>query len=63
MIWYNSKIRKEGKPIFDDTLYSRGLRKIKDIMNEQGTLLEYDEFEKKFSNKNFVLYYAIKSSI
>ena len=53
IIWYNSHIKK-GKKVFavDEELYKAGLRRIKDILNDQDNFLRTEEFVQKYQVKN-----------
>lgn len=64
LLWFNSHIRIQGKPIFYCHWYTKGVVTVNDIQNLDGTLLNYNEFCAKFDIKvNFLLYNGLIAAI
>ena len=49
LIWYNSFIRVENKPIYYKNWAANGIIKIKDFL-DNGDILDFGKFQKKFNN-------------
>ena len=62
-IWLNSYIRQNNKPFFNKILYSKGLKKVGDIFNVNGTFLNIAQFQEKFKSQDFVTYHGLIHSI
>ena len=50
-IWYNKMITTKGKTLFWKHWYTKGICKIKDILNIHGQFLSHDELNKKYDLK------------
>lgn len=44
IIWFNSNILVEGKPIFWNKVFDHGILFINDIVDEDGKLMKYSQF-------------------
>ena len=61
--WFNSHIRENYKPVFNEKMYEHGVLPIADIV-QNGKLSTYPEFAAKFTNQvPFIEYYQILSAI
>ena len=64
ILWYNSDIRIQNKPIFYKKCYKNGITFVKDILNENKRFMSYTEFVARFGNVlTFTEYYGILESI
>ena len=50
LIWYNSCIRVEKKPIYYKNWAANGIIKIKDLLDNGNDILDFGNFQKKFNN-------------
>ena len=50
LIWYNSCIRVENKPIYYKNWAASGIIKIKDLLDNENDILDFGKFQKKFNN-------------
>ena len=50
LIWYNSCIRVEKKPIYYKNWAANGIIKIKDLLDNVNDILDFGNFQKKFNN-------------
>ena len=62
-LWYNTILKREGKPYFNKKLYEAGMKKISDMTNRNGTFISFEHFSEKFGSKDFVTFQGIKKSI
>ena len=44
LIWQNADIRVQGKSLINTSLVSRGIRRIDDMVNDNGNMLSYETF-------------------
>ena len=59
----NKEILVDGKPIFFSEWFKKGIISIKDLLNENGNFLTFDEFSLKYSCKtNFLQHYQVISA-
>ena len=64
VIWYNSFIRIDNKLIFYRKLYDLGIIYIKDLLNENGNFLNYQEMAEKCNTSfNYLQYMGIIHAI
>ncbi len=64
LLWYNSEIRINNKPVFYKKCHSKGMTYVKDIINENERFMSYPEIIDKFGNViTFTEYYGILQSI
>ena len=64
VIWFNSHLRIANKPFFFKKAFQNGVIRIKDILNENGAFLAYDDFVANFGNSlNFIQYCSILHAI
>ena len=64
IIWLNKNIRIDGKMVFYKEWYTKGVKHIKDILDNHGKPFEYRDFMKKFGIEcNFLRYIAIAQSV
>ena len=64
ILFNNKEILVDGKPIFFSEWFKKGIISIKDLLNENGNFLTFDEFSLKYSCKtNFLQYYQVISAI
>ena len=47
LIWYNSCIRVENKPIYYKNWATNGIIKIKDLLDNENDILDFEKFQKK----------------
>ena len=50
LIWYNSCIHVENKPIYYKNWAANGIIKIKDLLDNGNDILDFRKFQKKFNN-------------
>lgn len=64
-IWYNKDICINKCPVFFKSWSESGILFIKDLLNEDGNLISYREFTRKYVSvrSNFLEYLGIKSAI
>ncbi len=65
VLWFNSYIKVQGKVVFLKEWYEAGITHVSDILNEDGSLMSYDEVIIKFDNLRLrrLLYYGIIAAI
>ena len=64
ILFNNKEILVDRKPIFFSEWFKKGIISIKDLLNENGNFLTFDEFSLKYSCKtNFPQYYQVISAI
>ena len=60
----NREILVDGKPVLFKEWFSKGVASVKDLLNESGQSLSFQEFISKYPCKtNFLQYYQILTSI
>ena len=57
IIWFNSEIRINNKPVFDKMLFDKGLIRVKDLCNNRGNLMDAQELLDKFGTPSKILTY------
>ena len=63
-LWYNNKIKIGGKYVFYKQWFDKGIHRIYDICNIDGSLLSYNEFQEKHGfNPDFVSFMGLRNSI
>ncbi len=63
-IWYNSKIQIQDKVIFYKTWVDAGIQYIKDLKDDRGIVLRYDQFCATYQvNINFMHFLSVISVI
>ena len=63
-LWYNSLIRIENKPVLYKDWFTKGVTKVKHLMNDSGNLLSLPAFQNKYSLKVWPLaYYGLISAV
>ncbi len=63
-IWYNSKIQIQHKVIFYKTWVDAGIQYIKDLKDDRGIMLRYDQFCATYQgNINFMQFLSVVSVI
>jgi len=63
-LFNNREILVDGKPAFFKEWFSKGVVSVKDLLNESGQYLSFQEFiSKNHCKTNFLQYYQILSSI
>ena len=63
-IWHNSLIRIENKPVFDKKLFSLGISKVKDFVEEQHNFLSHTDFIENYNCQLQPLkYFGLVSSL
>ena len=63
-IWFNSHIKIGGKPTYNKTLYTAGIKYVHQILDDRGQILNYHNFNQKFNiNVNFLNYFSIINAI
>ncbi|KAL9961988.1 hypothetical protein ACROYT_G031039 [Oculina patagonica] len=63
IIWYNSLIRINDRPVFHKHWFNHGICKISHLLDENGTLLRYDELRIKFPELKWFESFAVLSAI
>ena len=65
ILWNNSYIRIENKPVYYHNWVVNGVLNIKQLQDTQGKFLDYDRFKESFKNVkiNFFEYISIVSAI
>ena len=65
LILFNDKdILVDGKPIFLNEWFRKGILSINELLNETGNVLTFQEFRDKYScESNFLQYYQVVSAI
>ena len=64
VLFNNREILIDGKPLFIQEWFSKGVIFISDLLDEQGQLLSYQAFKAKYKCKtNFLNYYQVRSAI
>ena len=63
IIWYNSLIRINDRPVFYKHWSSHGISKISHLQAENGTLLRYDELRTAFQELKWLEFYGVLSSV
>ena len=64
ILFNNKEILVDGKPIFFSEWFKKAIIAIKDLLNENGNFLTFDEFSLKYSCKtNFLQYFQVISAI
>ena len=64
IIWLNSDIVVNGKPMLNKKCLSRGIIYVKDFFNNEGKPMTYEEFNAKHGTfLNFIEYYGITKAI
>jgi hypothetical protein len=63
-IWFNSHIRIDGKPTFNNRMYTAGIQYVKQLLDQNGNILNYQYFIQKYGiNVNFLNYLSIINAI
>ena len=63
IIWYNSNIRIGGLPVFNKAFYEKGIIKVRDLVNENGELMSFDECRRKYGIEDFLSFHGLRSAI
>ncbi len=64
VLWYNSDIKVNGKPIFYKKCFDKGIVCIRDILNKDNEFLTYEALIRKYGNTvPFTKYYGIIDAI
>ena len=64
MLWYNSHLKIQGKVFFYRQWYSKNINHIRDLYNDDFSLLSHNQFCEKYRiNVPFLQYYSVISSI
>ena len=63
-IWNNTNIKINHSPVFYRRWYNKNIQYIKGLIDENGLLLTYEQFQKKYNLRtNFTEYMGIRTSI
>ena len=63
-IWYNSDIKIHNKSIYYKQWHEKGIQYVKDLLDENGNFLDYNQFKTKYNlNVNFLKYYGLITKI
>ena len=63
-IWHNSLIRIDNKPVFSQPWYSKGIRKVADLLKDRNAFLSLHELKDRFDVKtNFLTLLGLSSSL
>ena len=64
ILWNNKHITIAGRSVYYNDWYQVGIKRIKDLFNENNEFLSYDSFCGKFNlNTPFTLYYGLVAAI
>ena len=63
IIWYNTNIRINKKPIYRKEFSEAGLWRIKDILNKNNEIITFSQAQEKFKIKDFVYFNGIVAPI
>lgn len=64
ILFNNKEILIDGKPFFIREWFAKGIISIKDLLQENGQFLTYEEIQRKYSCKsNFLNFYQVLSAI
>ena len=64
LLWHNSLIRIENWPFFYKAWLKAGVKKVKDLLNNDQNLLSYNAFIDKFNSKtNYLEYFKVISAL
>ena len=63
IIWYNSLIQINDRPVFYKHWSTHGISKIPHLQAENGTLLRYDELRTAFQELKWLEFYGVLPSI
>ena len=60
IIWFNSDVRVQSRPVFYRTFYEVGVNQISDLLSDGKKFLTYDQFCSKYAfNPSFMQYYGL----
>ena len=62
-LWYNPLIKIDRKTVFLNQWYDNGITCIGDVLNEDGTILTYDEFTEKYFTPQFTVFYGLRNQL
>ena len=63
-IWENSNIKINGMPVFYQRWYDRNIIFIKDLLNSEGKLLSFEQFQNKYDLRcHFLQFLGIKTAV
>ena len=63
-LWHNSLIRIDNKPIVYQSLYSKGIRIVGDLLKDRNVLLSFHELKHRLNMKaNFLSQLGLQSSL
>ena len=62
-LWYNPSIKVEGNAVFYRSWKNKGILLINDLLDSNGELLTYPEFQRKFHLPPFLVFEGIARSI
>ena len=65
ILWWNSNIKINKQVVFYKNYINEGVRKVKDVVNDDGTFLTYAEFKERHPGvvTNFLIYHGLISAI
>ena len=64
IIWFNSNIRISDKIVFYKELYSKGILKVRDLLQNNTKFMTFAEFQTKFDTKlNYLQYHGLVHAI
>ena len=63
-IWNNTNIKINNSPVFYRRWYNKNIQYIGDLIDENGLLLTYEQFQIKYNLRtNFIEYMRIRTSV
>ena len=62
-LWFNSHILVDGQPIYSKNLFESNMIYIGNIINPDGSFMNYDQILQKFNPGSFLIYFSIVYAI
>ena len=63
VLWYNSNIRIQGKPVMYRAMYEKGIIYVKDLLSVNNTFVSISDLQRKYGNFPFTQYIGLLSSL
>ena len=65
LLWFNSKIKCDGRALFEKSMYLSGVKHLDDIVGARGEIMSYHAFKQKFPEcrTNFLRYFGITCAL
>ena len=63
-LWFNNKIKINGKTVFYKPWYLAGVKYVKNLMDDEGVFYNYEQFKEKYNfDVNFLQFHGIINSV